>query len=183
VVTCRRRLLSSAKQDALTRAVYRQEFLETTWPAHDAPPPKQSGDKTSAEKPAAEPQLNVTNTAIKWVLDQTWGAAFNTVLFSLFIHSVQQAMVRPGALSAPDQSVQYLVALARGDVAYAPVDWNDVLARTRAEFWPFVVAGWKLWPLVSVINFVFVKTVNGRNLVGSLAGVVWGIYLSLFGGK
>lgn len=125
----------------------------------------------------------MTNTAIKWVLDQTWGAAFNTVLFSLFIHSAQQAMARPAALSGPDQSIAYLAALARGAVPYAPVDWAGVLARTRADFWPFVVAGWKLWPLVSVINFVFVKTVNGRNLVGSLAGVAWGIYLSLFGGK
>lgn len=44
---------------------------------------------------------------------------------------------------------------------------------------PLVVAGWKLWPAVSLVNFAAVKTVEGRNLVGALAGVVWGVYISL----
>ena len=52
----------------------------------------------------------------------------------------------------------------------------------RTEFWPLMKAGWKLWPLVSVLNFTIVKTVEARNLVGSLAGMVWGIYLSLVKG-
>jgi hypothetical protein len=42
------------------------------------------------------------------------------------------------------------------------------------------VAGWRLWPAVSLINFTFVKSVEGRNLVTGLAGVGWGIYMSLF---
>lgn len=37
----------------------------------------------------------------------------------------------------------------------------------------------KLWPAVSLVNFTLVKSVQGRNLVGALAGVAWGVYISL----
>ncbi|KAH7230310.1 integral membrane protein mpv17 pmp22 family [Fusarium solani] len=60
------------------------------------------------------------------------------------------------------------------------IDWSLVLARTQAEFALILVAGWRLWPAVSLINFTFVKSVEGRNLVTGLAGVGWGIYMSLF---
>ena len=43
-----------------------------------------------------------------------------------------------------------------------------------------MVAGWRLWPFVSLVNFAFVKSVETRNLIGALAGVVWGVYMSLF---
>ncbi|KAI0007033.1 hypothetical protein F4779DRAFT_593846 [Xylariaceae sp. FL0662B] len=126
-----------------------------------------------------EPKLNLKTTAIKMVLDQTIGAAVNTFLFSLFMHSIQAAMARPlgTPLGSPDKSAQYLAS--RGAIDYSKVDWLDVAARSRAEFYPIVVAGWRLWPLVSLINFVFVKSIEGRNLVGSLAGMGWGIYMSL----
>ena len=41
-----------------------------------------------------------------------------------------------------------------------------------------MLAGLKLWPLVSLLNFTIVP-VEKRILVGSLVGVGWGIYLSL----
>jgi protein Mpv17 len=47
------------------------------------------------------------------------------------------------------------------------------------EFWPLIYAGWKLWPAVSLLNYTLIKSVEGRTLVGSLAGMAWGIYLSL----
>ncbi|KAF3350173.1 Spore wall maturation protein DIT1 [Verticillium dahliae VDG2] len=53
-------------------------------------------------------------------------------------------------------------------------------ALARREFVPIITAGWRLWPAVSLVNFAFVKTVPMRNLVGGLAGVGWGIYMSLF---
>jgi hypothetical protein len=132
-----------------------------------------------------EPKLNITNTLIKTVLDQTLSAAFNTLVFSFFIHGVQQAMPRPlgTPLSTPDQSVNYLLALATGAVKPGSVDWEAINAKSYAEFWPMIYAGWKLWPLVSLVNFAFVKTVTGRNLVGSLAGMGWNIYLSLVAGQ
>jgi hypothetical protein len=44
-----------------------------------------------------------------------------------------------------------------------------------------VIAGLKLWPLVSILNFTVVP-VDQRLLVGSLFGVVWAVYLSLVTG-
>lgn len=136
-------------------------------------------DKEAEEGKLVEPKLNITNTVIKLVLDQTLGAAANTFLFSLFIHSIQAAMPRPlgTPLSNPDKSLQYL--LARGAIDYGKVNWAHVVANSRQEFFTILVAGWKLWPFVSLINFAFVKSIEGRNLVASIAGVGWGIYMSL----
>jgi hypothetical protein len=130
-----------------------------------------------------EPKLNIKNTVVKLLLDQTIGAAANTFLFSLFIHSIQAAMPRPlgSPLATPDKSLQYL--LSWGAIDYGKVNWSRVIASSQAEFFPILAAGWRLWPFVSLINFAFVKTIEGRNLVGSLAGVAWGIYMSLLASR
>ncbi|KAI1092166.1 Mpv17/PMP22 family protein [Rostrohypoxylon terebratum] len=161
-----------------------QEFLESAFPAYHMSPTSAAGDEKALEKEAregklVEPKLNIANTIIKMVMDQTIGAVANTFLFSLFIHSIQQAMVRPSgaSLSHPDKSIQYL--FSQGAIVYSRVDWTGVMARSRAEFYPILVAGWKVWPVVSLINFAFIKSIEGRNLVGSLAGVGWGVYMSL----
>lgn len=57
--------------------------------------------------------------------------------------------------------------------------YAEAIETAKRDFWPLVTAGWKLWPAVSLLNFTLVKSVEGRSLVGSLAGMVWGIYLSL----
>lgn len=44
---------------------------------------------------------------------------------------------------------------------------------------PLMINSWKLWPLVALFNFVFVP-VDRRIIVGSVFGLFWGIYLSLF---
>ncbi|KAI0169738.1 hypothetical protein GGR52DRAFT_573794 [Hypoxylon sp. FL1284] len=167
-----------------------QEFLESTFPAyHVSPTPvavasAAAGDEKALEKEAedgklVEPKLNIRNTAVKLALDQTVGAAANTFLFSLFMHSIQKAMVRPpgGPLSAPNKSLRYLTSPRAVD--YGRVDWAGVVARSRAEFGQILVAGWKVWPLVSLVNFAFIQSIQGRNLVGSLAGVGWGIHMSI----
>lgn len=41
-----------------------------------------------------------------------------------------------------------------------------------------MLAGLKLWPFVSVVNFTVVPA-EQRLLVGNLVGVGWGVYLSL----
>lgn len=140
-------------------------------------------DNEAKEGNLVEPKLNIKNTVIKLVLDQTVGAAVNTFLFSLFIHSIQAAMPRPlGApLGNPDKSLQYL--FSRGAIDYGRVDWSRVVAKSQNEFWSIVFAGWRLWPFVSLINFAFVKTITGRNLLASCAGVAWGIYMSLMAAR
>ncbi|KAK7962145.1 Mpv17/PMP22 family protein [Apiospora aurea] len=163
-----------------------QDFLESSFPAYHMSPTKAAVASAAANDEKAleqeeregqlvEPKLNIANTLAKTVLDQTLGAFGNTYMFSLYIHSVQAAMDRPlgTPLSTPDTSAMYLASLLFG------------LAGARrgqegpAEFWSIVKAGWRLWPAVSIINFAFIKSIEGRNLVGGLAGVAWGIYMSL----
>lgn len=49
----------------------------------------------------------------------------------------------------------------------------------RADFWLVVAAGSKFWPVVSLVNFALIRTVAARNLVFALAGVCWGVYMSM----
>ncbi|KAI2779852.1 hypothetical protein F4815DRAFT_174641 [Daldinia loculata] len=167
-----------------------QEFLEDSFPAYHITPTsaavasavandEKALEKEEEEGKLVERKLHIGNTAVKMILDQTVGAVVNTFLFSLFIHSIQDAMLRPlGApLSGPAKSAQYL--FSRGAVDYSKVNWASVVARSRAEFYELLVAGWKVWPVISLINFAFITSIQGRNLVGSLAGVGWGIYMSL----
>lgn len=44
-----------------------------------------------------------------------------------------------------------------------------------------MTAALKMWPFVSVLNFTVVPP-SQRLLVGSLFGVIWGVYLSLVSG-
>ncbi|TDZ29504.1 PXMP2/4 family protein 3 [Colletotrichum spinosum] len=165
-----------------------QEYLESSFPAYNVSPTEDAiasvaiGDEkeldgeTRANK-LVEPKLNVRNTFTKLFLDQTIGAAINTLAFSVFIGSLQTAMARQGHMSAASQSAAFLVS--RGAVDYSKVNWQTVIAKARVDFVPIFAAGLKLWPLVSFINFSFVKSIEGRNLVGALAGVLWGVYMSL----
>lgn len=66
-----------------------------------------------------------------------------------------------------------------GAIDFKKVNFDQVWRESKAEFWPIVRAAWTLWPFVSLVNFTLVKTVEGRNLVGSLAGIAWGVYMSL----
>ncbi|KAK0749202.1 hypothetical protein B0T18DRAFT_99723 [Schizothecium vesticola] len=146
-----------------------QDFLESTFPAavHLAPTDEAlasaaAGDEKALDAEARDGRLVTTrlskrNTAAKTVLDQTVGAALNTLLFSCFMHGVREAMAPGGG-----------------------VEWEAVWGRARGEFWGLLRAGWRFWPFVSVVNFVFLSTVEARNLVGSLAGLGWGVYMSLF---
>lgn len=122
-----------------------------------------------------ERRLNAGNTAIKLVLDQSIGAGANTILFSVFMHSVQAAMSH--RTTGPEGSVWFLASGRALD--YSQVDWRTVVERSRLEFLPIMSAGWRLWPFVSLFNFAVVRSVEVRNLVGSLAGVGWGVYMSL----
>ncbi|KAF9869237.1 Mpv17/PMP22 family protein [Colletotrichum karsti] len=165
-----------------------QDFLEQSFPAYHVSPTRDAVasasasdekelDREARENKLVEPKLNIRNTIIKLLLDQTVGAALNTLAFSMFVGGIQAAMARPAHLSAPEDSARFLVS--RGAIDYGRVDWKVVVARARADFLPIFFAGLKLWPLVSLVNFSFIKSIEGRNLVGALAGVVWGIYMSL----
>lgn len=171
----------------LTHTSAGQDFLESTFPASKTVPSSEaiksaSGsndkelDREAREGRLVETKLDVPNTIIKFVLDQTIGAAFNTLMFSFFTHSIKQAMAHRALITESSD----LAFLASGKaIDYSQVDWRLVLEQAKIEFYPIMKAGLSLWPMVSLFNFVVVKSVEGRNLVGSLAGVVWGVYMSL----
>jgi hypothetical protein len=161
-----------------------QEFLESTFPStHPAPTNEAIAAAASNDEKAldtsptlVEPKLNVRNTIIKTLLDQTVGAAVNTVMFSMFMHPLKAAM----AHHLPGQTgLDWLVG-SKAVADYSVVHWPAVIAKSKAEFLPLLKAGWVYWPFVSVLNFAVIKDVPTRNLVGSLAGVAWGVYMSLF---
>ena len=70
--------------------------------------------------------LNFRNTITKFALDQTIGAAVNTILFI-------------GG-----------IALLRGK------PFDEVVKQCQDQFWPLMYAGQKLWPGVSLTSFLLV---------------------------
>lgn len=106
-------------------------------------------DREEKTQTILEPQLSISNTIIKFLLDQTIGAALNTIAFSLVFAGFRGA------------------------------NFEQALQITRQDFWGLIIAGLKLWPLVNIVNFTLVKNVQTRQLVSGLASVGWGIYLTL----
>lgn len=153
--------------------MHRQEYLEKAFPSNPDPVvhPKKTDDKPP------EPRLSKRNTAAKFVLDQTIGAAVNTLLFSTFMRSLR--MASPHALPVTNFTKAIDFWVSPGAVDFSRVDFNQVLVASLDEFWPLISAGYKLWPIVSLINFSLVKSVQVRNLVGAVAGVAWGVYICL----
>lgn len=104
---------------------------------------------TASSKMKLRPRLNIRNTVYKFLLDQTVGAAVNTVLFIVGIALLQGRGLTTG------------------------------LRECQEKFWPLIRAGHRLWPMVSIINLTMVP-VEHRMLFGSIIGVGWGIFLSIF---
>ncbi|KAK5374828.1 hypothetical protein LTR20_001119 [Exophiala xenobiotica] len=93
--------------------------------------------------------LSRRNTAHKLLFDQTLCAFVNTVAF--------------------------VAAMA----AFKGKNMKSVRRDVERDTIPLMINGWKLWPMVAFLNFVFVP-VNHRIIVASIVGLFWGIYLSLF---
>jgi protein Mpv17 len=142
-------------------------FLEDKFPTHTAaarasPPPieLQPGDKDKDAASAPPPlppgldpkagplSMSWRNIVAKLVADQTVGLSFMIVTF-LIITNIAR--------------VPHLV---------------DVFEVIEQKLWMLVLAGWHLWPLVAVCNFVWVP-VRWRVLVSSCVGFAWNIFLSV----
>ncbi|KAL5604833.1 hypothetical protein BROUX41_001829 [Berkeleyomyces rouxiae] len=157
-----------------------QVWLEDMFPSYHAAPPAPKSTADTKPPAPSKPRLNVRHTAIKFVLDQTVGAAVNTLLFSVVMGALKASMTpQPGeALDDVDPSSAAYLFSARA-VDAARVDWPALWAGARADFWPIVMAGWRLWPAVSLVNYAVVQSVEMRNLLGNLAGLGWGVYMSM----
>ncbi|KAK2743778.1 hypothetical protein FQN57_004715 [Myotisia sp. PD_48] len=129
-----------------------QEKLENTFPA-PAGQEKQKKGETATEIEQNRRKL-VVNTALKFLADQSIGAALNTILYV-------------GVM-------EYLKMLGGGTTS------AQVLDKIGQGFYPMLLAGYKFWPFVSLANFILVP-VDQRVMVGGAAGFVWGVYLGLMG--
>ncbi|MCJ1408420.1 hypothetical protein MMC19_002495 [Ptychographa xylographoides] len=127
-----------------------QQLLENTFPGY---PIRKGKQKIKIDEDGTgvtvEQKLDIKNTAIKFLLDNTIGASVNTCLFLITLK-----VLRGGTM---DECVATI---------------------TEGEFWPMMIAGYKLWPLVSLFNLTVVP-VEHRVLVGSFVGLFWGIYVVL----
>ncbi|KIH94611.1 integral membrane protein mpv17 pmp22 family [Sporothrix brasiliensis 5110] len=141
-----------------------QTFLESSLPgSRKAPASNDKSDKLPKES------LNIKNTIAKTLLDQSLGSSVNTFLFCSFM-AAWDVLVTQGQFSAT----------ATAPATAASLVGTAVVNRVRTDFVPFMKAGWRFWPWVSLGNFALVPDVATRNLVGGLAGIVWGVYVNLF---
>lgn len=150
----------------------RQVFLENTFPAYPpAPHPKKSDD------PPPAPKLSIRNTIIKLLLDQSISAVLNTLLFSVFNRTIQGAM----ADAPPETSIFKAISFwsSPGAIKLHAVDYADVWEQSVGEMWPLLLACWRFWPAVALVNYTMIRSVRMRSLVGGLAGIAWGTYMSL----
>ncbi|CAK7206875.1 hypothetical protein SEUCBS139899_009681 [Sporothrix eucalyptigena] len=139
-----------------------QTFLESSLPGtRKAPASEKKGEKPKES-------LNITNTICKTMLDQSFGSSVNTLMFCAYM-AVWDLLVVQGALG------QSLDAASLGGLIA-----STVAARVQSDFVPFMFAGWRFWPWVSLGNFALVPDVATRNLVGGIAGIAWGVYVNLF---
>ncbi|KAI8713670.1 hypothetical protein NCS52_01311900 [Fusarium sp. LHS14.1] len=164
-----------------------QEFMESAFPAHQTNPrptdatktgPTNSRRRGQGAKPTDhKTQLNVRNTIIKVLLDNSIGSAVNSLLFVSFMTSIKFSM--DSSTNFCHQHGQSPTLPIDGVIDCGKPDWNSVRLDMCQEFISILTAGWKFWPVVSLVNFTMVESVQARNLVSGLAGLAWGIYVSL----
>ncbi|KFA60281.1 hypothetical protein S40285_07383 [Stachybotrys chlorohalonatus IBT 40285] len=58
----------------------------------------------------------------------------------------------------------------------------ELVAIIRARIFPLIRAGWHIWPLIALLNFMFVP-VRSRVLVAVIVGFGWSIFLSIFANR
>ena len=113
-----------------------------------------------------EKKLNVRNTIIKVVLDQTVAAVPNVVGYlgvTRWLRGVPLDMCWNAVKEVCDANTGLL-------------EHNQLTLLQQT--WPIMWAGYKLWPAVNVVQHVFVP-VEKKILVGNLVGMGWGTFLTL----
>ncbi|KAJ8115266.1 hypothetical protein OPT61_g3054 [Boeremia exigua] len=134
-----------------------QGLLEDLFPTNVASTAHDPDVKTV--KPATT-EKSKKNILIKFLLDQTIGAVVNTLMFLAFM----------GYVNGPQQGTLSTQST-----------WDVIRQDCEQKLWPMIKDGYKFWPAISLISFVWVP-VDKRVLFGCSVGVVWGIYLSLMAG-
>jgi len=65
-----------------------------------------------------------------------------------------------------------MINLLRGN------SFDHIVSTVQRDFLPMLMAGYKFWPIVTFVNLAIVPF-EQRMLVGGLAGLAWGLYISL----
>ena len=141
-----------------------QSFIESRFPGFHL---KKVSVDDRGKGVEVEKVLNVRNTVIKVVLDQTIAAVPNVVGYigvTRFLRGVPvelcwEAVKKVGCPRCVGKSEMRLMLVVQQTI-------------------PVMVAGYKLWPAVSVVQQVFMP-VDKRLLVASLVGMGWGTFLAL----
>ncbi|KAF1916984.1 hypothetical protein BDU57DRAFT_251839 [Ampelomyces quisqualis] len=130
-----------------------QTFLEDRFPTSVT---KATAKSRNEKKPVATVQTETSkiNVMIKFLLDQTVGALVNTLMFLAYM----------AYFNASQQDGQDT--------------WSTIAKDCSNKTWPMMKDGYKFWPAVSLISFVWIP-VDKRVVFGCSVGVIWGIYLSL----
>ena len=102
-----------------------QKFLEDTFPTR-LPGSKTSLKRDSKTQQSADGEFSVSNTVIKFILDQSLGCWINTFLFI-----VGMGMLKGGSTA-------------------------QIVSTLQHDFWSMVFASYKLWPAVCLVNLVLV---------------------------
>ncbi|KAL7893381.1 hypothetical protein HDV63DRAFT_408659 [Trichoderma sp. SZMC 28014] len=142
-----------------------QQFLEKALPAY--PPMHRQhnhGDKDielrameesigeraePQNESSAQSKFSIRNTLAKWFIDCiTAGAIMNTVAFLA------------------------VMGILKGQPAI------QIASNIKTETIPIIIAGYKIWPIASIISFSFIP-VHRRIVFLSFIGLLWGIYMSL----
>ncbi|KAJ3528814.1 hypothetical protein NM208_g10036 [Fusarium decemcellulare] len=145
-----------------------QQFLERTFPAYpsgrpqerlgdiemtpadDAPELKEGYEERMEQvNRDRDPKFSMRNTLTKWFVDCiTAGAIMNTIAFLI------------------------IMGILKGQAT--STIWTNI----KNETIPIIVAGYKIWPIASIISFSFIP-VHRRIVFLSFIGLLWGIYMSL----
>ncbi|KAH7182496.1 uncharacterized protein B0J16DRAFT_148872 [Fusarium flagelliforme] len=139
-----------------------QAYLEKTFPAYPAPKgpnlgrlndlemqPSQDAEVKVGQPQKKEPKFSMKNTLTKWFVDCiTAGAIMNTIAFLV------------------------IMGLLKGQGG------TQIVNNIKTETIPIIVAGYKIWPIASIISFTFIP-VQRRIVFLSFIGLLWGIYMSL----
>ncbi|KAL8687695.1 MAG: hypothetical protein Q9224_005079, partial [Gallowayella concinna] len=119
-----------------------QQYLERKLPGYQVEKREANGEVNGGKlggggRVTIKKRLNVTNTLMKVVIDQTLGAVINVALHLGVVRALQG------------------------------VPLGECLQVVKEQTWPLMIAGYKLWPLVSLLNFTVIP-VEQRTVVGSL---------------
>jgi protein Mpv17 len=157
-----------------------QQFLEETFPGTKQVAVSKEKDEGKAPK---KQSLNVGNTLIKFVLDQSLGAAFNTYIFIVFMKGVNGGDLSQILDACKQVCPKFSHFVESISCEAAIFQWEGQMSLTKVQdAFPLWIAGLKVWPLVSLLNFT-IMPVESRVLFASAVGVLWGIYLSLLAAK